>query len=71
MAMFFNPELHVSDVTTVTNEECKKNYAGETDIVDSMLCALEHGRDACRVSVKGLDLENIKYIMAVLLTITT
>ena len=60
MAMFFNPELHVSDVTTVTNEECKMNYAGdplETDIVDSMLCAIEHGRDACRVSVKGLDLE--------------
>ena len=54
MAMFFNPELHASEVTTVTNEECEKNYAGDSQIIDSMLCALEHGRDACMLSVKGL-----------------
>ena len=40
----------------LTNEECKNTYGNDapTDIVNSMLCASDIGKDACQVSVKGL-----------------
>ena len=53
------------NVITMTNTKCNTDYLG--DILDSMICARDHGKDACQGDSGG-KISNIFYNKAFPLT---
>ena len=45
-------QLMEVNVTTMTNVECNVNYTGQ--ILDSMICASDDGKDACQGDSGGI-----------------
>ena len=56
----FQPDqLMEVNVTTMSNTECNEDYGG--DILDSMICASDDGKDACQGDSGGKHLKKIQF----------